>query len=376
MKKIFIILAFVLFLSQNVYADEIQDNIEGIESNLELYDFSDIDSVISNGDFTYLSIKDLIMDIISGNFDFSLSGILDYIFKIVFAEVSNYNSLMRNLIIVCILSAVLRNLTDSFKYKETGELGFYISYIVLIMILFSSFSLSIGILEDTADNIIKIMNVSLPVVVSMLVMSGNASSAYVFHPVVMLVTEVLSDFIRNLLVPVLIMSAVIQILNYLTEKDVLNKFSALLKNCASWGLKGSAFIFMGIISFHRFTSPILNSAVNKTAKAAINMVPVVGDVFAGTVDSVMYWTGAVKNGFSISVVIVIIFYGLIPVLKLLILIALYKVIAAVIQPVCDKRIANCIDTIGDYTALILSFVITIMIMFIFAVMVMLSVTCI
>lgn len=377
MKKIiiFLILFFSFNINVNAYGnDNYDESIEDtLDEQLKMFDFEGMKTIISNTGYEEdFNFEEIIKGIILGENDFSFKEIINKCFRKLFSEVFANLYLIRNLIIVCILSALLKNLTEAFKQKETGELGFYVSYIVVVMILFSSFSTGLSILQNTSEDLITIMQGALPLIISLLVATGNAANAYLFQPVMLFVIQILSFVTSNVFIPLISISAVLQIINYLTQREILTKFSNLIKSCVSWGLKGSAILFMSVLSIQRLSAPILNGTINKTAKVAINMIPVVGDVLTGAVDGIAYWTYAIKNGVSLTIIILIIFMCMIPVIKLISLVFIYKFTAAIIQPICDKRIIECIDTIGGYTAIILGVLFTIIVMFIFSAIIVLS----
>lgn len=377
MKKIiiFLILFFSFNINVNAYGnDNYDESIEDtLDEQLKMFDFEGMKTIISNTGYEEdFDFEEIIKGIILGENDFSFKEIINKCFRKLFSEVFANLYLIKNLIIVCILSALLKNLTEAFKQKETGELGFYVSYIVVVMILFSSFSTGLSILQNTSEDLITIMQGALPLIISLLVATGNTANAYLFQPVMLFVIQILSFVTSNVFIPLISISAVLQIINYLTQREILTKFSNLIKSCVSWGLKGSAILFMSVLSIQRLSAPILNGTINKTAKVAINMIPVVGDVLTGAVDGIAYWTYAIKNGVSLTIIILIIFMCMIPVIKLISLVFIYKFTAAIIQPICDKRIIECIDTIGGYTAIILGVLFTIIVMFIFSAIIVLS----
>jgi len=54
--------------------------------------------------------------------------------------------------------------------------------------------------------------------------------------------------------------------------------------------------------------------------------------------------------------------------KLTALIFIYKFVAAIVQPICDKRIVKCLDTIGGYVGILLGICVMVIVMFTIALM--------
>ena len=375
MKKFIItVIIFVIFIFGNILNCFCQDT-EILTKYFDKNEFEDINAIFKNNEYGKdFDIKTTAENFISGEIDFSVKGIFDYILKTIFKEIYENANIIKNAIIICILSAVIKNFTQSLKNKETGELGFYITYIVMVIVLFSSFSVCISIMQDTVNVISELMKASVPVIIGTLVMSGGTASAYLFSSVIFSAAEFIVLFIENFAVPFLIAGSVMQIVNYLSEREILSKFTELIKTCVSWGIKSCAIIFMGILSFHRVSGGSASMVFNKTAKFAVNMVPVVGDVFSGTIDSFMVFSDVVKTGIGVAFIIGIIILCSIPAIKIIAVILIYKFTASIIQPICDKRIVNCIDDMSKYTGIVLSIIIVTSVVFIFSAIMIISVS--
>lgn len=244
----------------------------------------------------------------------------------------------------------------------------------MIIALFSSFTLCISVMKDTVYAVSELMKASVPLIIGVLVMSGGTTSAYLFSSVIFSSAEFTVFFAEGFAVPLIITASVMQILNCLSEKEILSKFTELLKNCVSWGIKGCAVVFMGILSFQKLGGESGNVLFNKTAKFAVNMVPVVGDVFSGTVDSFKAFSGVVKTGFGAAFIIGTIILCMVPIIKIAAIIFIYKFTASIIEPVCDKRIVNCIDKMSKYAGIILGIVFMTITIFIFALIMIISIS--
>lgn len=367
--KILTVIFFFTNITYSVYAYELAI----IEEQLGLLDFNEVELILGNKDtLNQVSFMDLINRAITGNIDLSLSAILFGGIRLIFNEVFLNINLMKQLLIISVLAAVLRNLTDSFENKSVGELGFYVCYMLLIIVIFSSFRITVAIIEDMIISVTQIIRAAVPGIMGLILMSGNVTGAYVFNSLFIFAINVINVLIRDLFVPLIVFIATIQIVNYLTENEILSNLCNLMKSIISWGIKSIAIIFISILTLQRISAPILNTLALRTARLTINVVPVVGDILSGAVDSVLYLAQATKSGVIVAVIITVIYICIIPTIKLVAFIFLYKFTAALIQPICDKRIVKCIDTIGSYSAIMLAIAVMVVVMFTFALILMLS----
>lgn len=106
-------------------------------------------------------------------------------------------------------------------------------------------------------------------------------------------------------------------------------------------------IFLGVISVQGLTSSVTDGLTIRTAKYITgSFVPVVGKALADATDTVISASLLVKNAIGLVGVIIILFLCAFPALKILTLALIYKVTAAIMQPLGDTPIVACLDAIG------------------------------
>jgi len=359
---------FMLFAPFTVYAAETQPDDTGayVDQQMQMFDFSDINKASGT------SFGDLVSKAIKGQLDLSPKNLANQLLNMLFGELKDNWALLRNLILIAILSAVLKALTDSFKNKSVGELGFYICYMALVMVLFSSFKITMSILTNLVTLLSNIMTAAFPIMLGLLLLSGNPAGATAFPPIFAFSIEALTLIIRSALIPLLTIGAVLEIVNFLVEKDLFTNLAELIRDFTKWALKIIAVLFLAVLSLQKLSAPILNNLAVKAAKAAANAVPMVGGMLSGAMDTVILWGSAAKSGVLIALVITIAVACALPIIKILAMFLIYRLTGAVIQPICDKRIADCITSIGDFCSLLLNAGIIVAVMFIVSAVIMLS----
>lgn len=367
-------LIFNVFFAKNVLASENHFNKTIENLNLEKYD-AEINKIIDNNYKFDFSFSKFIKKLLKGELkNFNIFDFFKYILFILFQEVFINSKLIKNVIIIAILCAFLTALTDSFKNKGVGEVGFYAGYMVIATILIHSFNIAIGIVVDTVFNTSNLINALIPLLAGVLIISGATFSSGIFATIIVSFLNVSGFLLNNILIPLISAIVILNIINHITSKSVLNKLIDFLKWLSTFGIRTLAIIFAFIISFQKIASPIVNSVINKTAKTAINYVPIVGDVINGTIDGIMHFVGIIKGGIGLGVVISVLIACLVPIIKIVSFIFIYKITAILIEPISDKRITSCIDCIGEYTKMLLSALIVFIFLFILLVAVMLSIS--
>jgi stage III sporulation protein AE len=367
-KKIVITLMMLILLLTPfaVNATQASDTEDFIDTHMEMFDFAEINNASGR------SFGNLVSQAIRGQLDLSPKNLAEEFLNLLFGELKDNCALLRNLILIAILSAILKTLTDSFKNQSVGELGFFVCYMALVMVLFSSFQITMTILTDLVSLLSNIMTAAFPIMLGLLIVSGNPAGATAFPPIFFFSVEALTLFIRLALIPLLTIGAVLEIINYLVEKDIFTKLAELIRDFTSWSLKGVAVLFIAILSLQKISAPILNNLSVRAARAAAGAVPMVGGMISGAMDTVILWGSAAKSGVLVALVITIAAACTVPLIKILAMFLVYRLTGAIIQPICDKRIVECITSIGDFCGVILSAGAIVVVMFIVSTVIMLS----
>ena len=122
-------------------------------------------------------------------------------------------------------------------------------------------------------------------------------------------------------------------------------------------------IFVGVISVRGIASETIDQVTLKTAKFAVDsFVPIVGKSLSDAIATVAGYSLLMKSALGVLGLILIIIIALLPIMKLLIMALLYKLSAALLEPISDSKIVKSIDSAGDSLILIMSCVISISIM--------------
>jgi len=367
MKKlaVFLLLIYLYFMCQTITLHAMPD-IYAVE-------FGGMETVIGNIDPAFsMNMTDIFTNALTGELDLSPLSIIDGFLRLFFSEIYRNVALLRNLLIIGIVSAILHNITSSFQSSGVGEIGFYVSYLAMVALLFSSFRIAASVFSELMISVSAFIEAGIPLFISLVVMSGNVAGGTVFNVLLMFAVGFVSRFVSWVVGPAIMAAATINMINFIDEKDILTNLSKLIKDIISWSIKMLAFGLVSIITIQRISTPLVNSLFLRGLRSTVGTVPVVGPILSGALENVIYLSRAVRGGVLISVIIAMVFICLIPMIKLAALIITYRLAAALIQPICDDRIVECIEVASEYTALLLSAAAIVSLMFSLSIIIMLS----
>ena len=332
---------------------------------LEDLDMEQIDAAAEDAveDVTF---SELVEDVLTGDFSFSMEDLWEKLGEVAFGELRTQTGLIMQLIAVSILAAVLRQVSGSFCGREVGEMGFYVCYMVLIVVIITTFyditAMVVERVEQTAD----IFGAMLPVFLALAASSGNLTQTALMGPTMMGGCTLIVLILKSVVVPVLLAAVALELVDRLSEQPLTARFAALLRQGVSWGLKGLAGGFMLLLSLQKIGGGAVNGLAVRTAKIAVNAVPVVGDVMGGAVDTAAAVAGTIRSGTLAAAVIFLLLLCIPLVIKLVAMTLIFKLTAAAVESVCEARLVECIGIAGDYTALLLGVVFLVEVMFLFS----------
>jgi stage III sporulation protein AE len=181
------------------------------------------------------------------------------------------------------------------------------------------------------------------------------------------------SMIYTIVFPLLFFSAVLHIASALTDKFKVTQLANVLRNFGV-GLMGVMLtVFLGVISVQGATGAVTDGVTMRTAKFITgNFVPVIGRTFSDAADTVISASMLVKNAIGLAGVIILIFLCAFPAIKILTLALIYNVSAAIMQPLGDSPIVDCLQTIGKTLIYVFAALAAVGLMFFLAVTIILT----
>ena len=374
---IFIVILGCFFSPRTVYATEIRDKDEQAELQKEAeetiwkeFEFSEIEDLLDDifpekkTDF-----QDLIKKMLSGQTEPSLQVIGEMISDQFFYEWKSSKAGMVHILLIVIVAAVFTNFSNVFQNKQISEISFYVLYLLLITIGLNSFRILIVSASENLERLIGFMKVLGPVYFLAVAFAAGSSTSILFYNLVLLLIYLVELVILNFLIPFVQVYIVVKVMNNLSEEDYLSKFAELCETVIAWTLKTLLAGVTGVNIIQGLLSPAIDS-LKRSAEA----IPVVGDAIGGVTEVMLGTAVLIKNGIGVAGALVCIGICLVPIIQMAVVTLLYKLIAAMIQPVSDKRIVGCISSIADGSQMLLRIIFTTGVLFLLTIAVVTATT--
>ncbi len=322
LKKLFIYLVIIMALTlggfSNVFAgdekaggsdesirNDILDEqmqsggIKNIEDQLEKHSSAEVDEILQDYD-----PRTIIKDAAAGKFELSLKGLANNALRFLFNEIYINLDILIKLIILIVLCALLRNLQTSFMSESVSEIAFYVCYIVIVSILIVSFNTAMQMGIAMIDGMVDFMYATTPVLITLLVSGGNITSGGIFQPLMLMIVEVSATIMKNVFIPVIFLSTILSIVNNISDKIQISRFTNLLKQIISWALGIILTVFVAVVSVQGSFGAVIDGVTSKTVKFAISaFIPIVGKTLSDAADTVIGSTLLIKNAAGLAAMV-------------------------------------------------------------------------
>lgn len=377
--------AFVLSLSSffittenEVYAEDQTTttliNDEETESKLNnLYDYintmkSDVELMNELDPVSYIQSY-----IENGEGNLSVSTVISAVVSLFFKEVKTVLSLAFSIVVIGIICSLFKNLQSSFSSEGILQIAFFACYAILIILLSKTFIISLSLAKDVIVQIATFMDKVLPLLAALLIASGGLTQAATMDPIILGATILIPKIYLNIIIPLILITFVLQFANNISTEPKLSNLCGLIKKSTVWIQGFIITVFIGVLTIRGISSSTIDAVTLKTTKFTIdNFIPIVGKSLSDAISSVAGYSLIIKNAIGSIGLIVIILIIIYPIIKIVLSSLIFKLSAALLEPITDKRITSSIAAAGESLILIMSCVLCVSLMFFVLIAIMIS----
>lgn len=293
------------------------------------------------------SIEEILNQILKGESLFQKETMSKWFKNIVKAQLQREQKAMFQVVLLVLLAAVFSNFTAVFGDGKTGETSFYITYMLLLALLIKSFG-SMGVeLKELLENFILFLKALMPSYFLAVTASSGSATAMIFYEAVLFLIYVIQVVFLKGIVPAIYVLALVELVNYLHSEDFLSKMAELLQTLIEWSLKSCMAVVLGMQLIQNMIGPAMDSLKRDIIGKTAASIPGIGNAINGVTEVALGTGVIIRNGIGVVGIIILVCIGIRPVIRLALLAFLYKLLAAVVQPVSDKRMTGALSTIGN-----------------------------
>lgn len=315
---------------------------DGIDS----YDFSGIEQVLEKEEVD-ISFGEVVYELLTGDTDGMVQMVLEKAGNYLWEEIEQNKEGILQVFMIAAAGALFSNFAAIFRESQIAQTAFFITYLMMISILAASFGVAGKIAVEMIRVLLEFMKALIPsFFLSVAFVSGSLSSM-AFYQMALIMIAAVEWGMLYLLIPLLYVELVLRFVNDISGEDFLSKTTELIQTVIAWGLKTMIGFVIGIQLVQGMILPFVDAAKMGGLKKVLSFIPGVGSG-ASTAAQMVVGSGVlIKNGIGAAALVIILVICLVPLIKLTVLTFMYRVAAAVIQPVSDPRMVRCVSSVGD-----------------------------
>lgn len=282
-------------------------------------------------------------------------------------EIEAGGGLLLQVVMIGIVGAVFSNFSSIFRGSHISETGFFVTYLLLFTCLAASFFASLQIAAKVLEQIFSFLRVLMPAYFMAVAFAGGSLSAAALYEVMMAAVTLVSWICKNILLPMVRIDVLLVLAGHVAKEETFTRMTELLEEAVGWILKTLTGLILGFHIIQSMVLPYADSAGQAGIRKLVELIPGVGSG-ANALTQVVLGSGVlIKNTMGAAAVAVLLILTLVPMAKLAVLMVLYQAAAAVMQPVCDRRVVSCVNGIAKGHKLLLKIVAASLILFILAI---------
>jgi len=257
------------------------------------------------------------------------------------------------LLFLILFSALFSNLSKAFSREGTAHVGFLCVYLLMAVNAISGFMVSFQITVDGMENLSSFVSVLLPMYcISIAVVTGSVTAAGYYQGTAFLLAF-FEYLVRFCLLPLTQAYLLLAFASSMQKRPVFKRLLELIVSLFSWIRKTLLGIALAFGSIQGILAPAVDGLKRTAVIKSASALPGVGDLIGGAWETVLGAGVVLKNSIGLAGMVFLVIIMAIPMLKLVLQYVVYRVLAAVTEPVAKEMTEQFLYHMGVAQKLLL-----------------------
>jgi len=234
------------------------------------------------------------------------------------------------------------------KPDAAGKAARYAGLLITMVFLTADLKEHAALCMQTLEKMDGWMQALFPLMITLLAAVGGAASSTFYEPAVMAAAGSMTALVQQVTMPLAIGVAVLTMTGGISDSFRVSRLCRLFRQAACWTLGFGFTVFIGVMSVQGLSSAAVDGVSIRTAKFAMDrFIPIVGGMFADTVDTLVGCSLVVHNALGVLGLVLLLGALLVPLLRVVMTLFLYRAAAALMEPVADGPLCRAIGSYAD-----------------------------
>lgn len=267
------------------------------------------------------------------------------------------------ILVLGIVAALLSHFIAIFDNHQIADIGFYFTYLLMIVILMKCFTETSSVAVSAMERIVEFIQIFIPAYFLSIGVAQGSLTASAGYQILILIIYIVENVLLKLVLPLIYSYVLLSVVNGLWIEERLTLLVEALDKGIRFLLKTLLGMVTGISALQSMITPAIDSVKAGTLQKAIGAIPGVGDAADGVMETVVGSAVIIKNSLGIILLLILLAMAAVPLLQILITAGLLKAAAALLGVVSDKRITACTNKVGSGSELLFKTVGTAVLLF-------------
>ena len=270
---------------------------EGIAQTIAGLDLAAFERKVEDSGLFGQSASELLAAIASGQTVMSGSQALEWLAATAAGLFTDTLWRITRLLVPALLAAVVEKLHHS---RSAGSTAYYGGLVLTMGFLITDLEAYVTLCRDSVGEMAGLMQVLFPLLVTLLAAVGGTAGSMFYQPAVMAAAGSMTALVQQATMPLAVSVAVLTMVGGLSSRLRVGKLRRLLRQTADWTLGLGFTVFIGVMTVQGLGAAAVDGVSIRTAKYAMdNFIPVVGGMFADTVDTLVGSSLLIQNAVGV-----------------------------------------------------------------------------
>lgn len=326
-------------------------------------DLGEVETVLEQIMGKDVSFQTMVMETIEGGKLFTPGKWFGMMGNVVLEQLKTHGQTIGYLCVLILSAAVLATIAKAFKSRQISDMGFYMIYLLLFVIMMKSFGTCYELTESVIGDLVDFMKVLMPAYLMAAAVSAYRTSAVVYYEGFLVLIYYVQKLVLAVILPAIRCYVLFSMLGYLGNEEFFAKGRAGLKKALLFSFKAMIGVTAGLQMIQGMISPAVDEMKHTVLSKGVSGLGNIGNVAQNVTDVILGSGVLLKNGIGAVAAVVIVSICLIPVVEAACYVVFYQVLAAVAEPISDKRLTGAIGEVGDGIGLLVKLLFTVCAMF-------------
>ena len=322
-------------------------NLPDWQGELDTYDFAELEQVLEellpDSGLTFRQVTEYL---VAGDMTAFWQEMGRYVKQMLWGQMGEGCQIAWQILLLAVVGAIFANLARAFPDVGVAHSGFFVMYTVLAVLLLTVFSSAVTIAVEALTVMGRLMTAFLPVFFLVVAVQGELTAAAMYECSLLLLRGIQWLYCRVVTAGIRVW-VLLRLVEGIFTEDMLTHLVELLGKGLKTLVKTGFGVAIGFQTIQALLFPYLDAVKGGMLVRLAGAIPGVGNSVQSVAQMVLGTTALIRNGIGMAGVVILLAVSAGPLIQLCFLGVLYHGLAALLQPISDKRVVGAVAAVGD-----------------------------